>query len=308
MNKALLAICAVLTAAALAGCGGITAGKTLATVNGRAITSEQFFLKAKLYGLEIKTQKEASEFLNLLINDELVLQQAKTDRIELSSAEIKDEMESFAPDYDSAETKKALKDEGIRYSTWIKDLHEKILRKKVISTVMKDKIKIQPDEVKDYYWSNLMDFRKFKRVHALQIVLDSEEKAKQVQQLIMRGDKFEALAEKYSSTSEGKNGGDLGYFGEKEMPAFINDAVFSMKKGEISGIVKSPYGWHIFKVLDVQEADTPKYEDVKQEVYDRYYDEKKDEYFKAWMQELRKAAGISVNEKNLKEITEEVKQ
>ncbi len=292
---------------ALAGCGGHAPAKVLATVDGTSITADIFFLKAKLYGLPVKSQKDAEQFLNLLINDEIILKQAKVNGINMSDDEMKKEMESFAPDYGSKETKKSLKESGIRYGVWLKDLKEKIIRKKVITEIMKDKIKIEPDEVKDYYWSNITDFRKQKRVHARQIVLESPEKARQVQQLIMRGEPFEALAEKYSITSEGKYGGDLGYFAEKEMPAFINEVVFSMKKGGISGIIKSQYGWHILKVEDVQEADTPAYEAVKDEVYARYYDEKKDEYFNAWMEELHKAADIQINKKNLEGLTVEEK-
>lgn len=305
MKKALLIFITAVAAAALTGCGGGPAGKPLAAVDGSAITAEKYFLKEKLYGLDIKTYQEAEEFLNLLINDELVLQQAKKEKISFTSGELKEEMENFAPDYASKETRKALKESGIGYGAWMKDLQEKIMRKKLIEAVMKDKIKIEPDEVKDYFWSNLTSFRKPKMVRARQIVLDSEEKAKQIQQLIMRKQPFDKLAEQYSITSEGKTGGDLGYFEAKEMPAFINNAVFLMKKGQVSGIIKSPYGWHILKVEDIQEAETPKYEDVKQQVYDRYYEGKKDEYFNTWMEELRKAAKITINEQNLKEITTE---
>jgi parvulin-like peptidyl-prolyl isomerase len=119
------------------------------------------------------------------------------------------------------------------------------------------------------------------------------------------GQDFAALAKKYSTTSEAEAGGDLGYFSASEMPAFMTDAVSGLKKGEISTIVKSPYGWHIFRVEDIAEAQTPKFEDVRNEVYDRYFEEKKDEYFSSWMEGLRKKADIKINEENLKDFVKE---
>ena len=293
-----------------AGCVPVEDMIPLAVIEKHTITSGEFKLKAKLYGLNAVTGKEAVEFLNLLINDYLVLDQAKKLGISFTNEEMLQELEAFAPDYGSVETKKALKEAGIKHSSWLRDIKEKILRKKTILAVMKDRIKIDPAEVKDFYWSNIVDFRTHKKVRVRQIVSDSGEKAKQVQQHIMRGEAFETLAAKYSITSDSKNGGDLGYFSEGDMPGFISEVVFKMKKGSVSGIVKSPYGWHIFLCEDIQEAQTPGYEEVKQEVFDRYYNEKKDEYFKAWMEDLRKQFKITVHEGNIEKMVsaeEEVK-
>jgi parvulin-like peptidyl-prolyl isomerase len=296
----IIAALAVLTA----GCGNNILNEPVAVADGHKITAGEMELKAKLYGLSITNKKEAGQFVNLLINDYLVLEEAKRMKVAFTGDEMKAEMENFAPDYASEETKKALRAVGIGYGEWIKDIREKVTRKKLINMVMKDKIKADPEEIKGYFWSNILDFRTFKKVRARQIVLDSEEKAKQVQQLLMRGEAFEKLAEKYSVTSEGKNGGDLGYFGVGEMPSFINDAVFSMKKGEISGIIRSPYGWHIFKCEDIQEEKTPKFEEVKDLAYSKYYESKKDEYFNSWMQDIRRKARITIYEETLYKLVE----
>jgi parvulin-like peptidyl-prolyl isomerase len=296
----IIAALAVITA----GCGNNTLNAPVAVVDKHSITVGEFELKAKLYGLSISTKKEAGQFVNLLINDFLVLEEAKKQKVSFTGEEMKKEIENFAPDYASPETKKELRAVGIKYGQWLNDIREKITRKKIINMVMKDKIKADPEDIKDYYWSHIPDFRTGKKVEASQIVLDSEEKAKMVQQFLMRGEAFDRLAKKYSITSESKNGGSLGYFGAGEMPSFINDAVFSMKKGEISGIIKSPYGWHIFRVDDIQEDKTPKFEEIKDRVYEKYYDIKKDEYFNAWMQELRKNAEIKIYEDTLDKLVE----
>lgn len=302
-----LFVCIIICAT---GCGNAEDQTPLAKVDGHIIKLGEFKFKAKIYGLNASTKKEAVEFLNLLINDYMVLDQAKKKGITFSNEELQVELENFAPEYSSKETRKTLKEAGISYDGWLKDIEEKILRKKIILAVMKDKIKIDPTEIKDYYWSNIADFRKQKKIRIRQIVSDSEVKAKQIQEKIKQGEDFSKLALKYSVTSDSKSGGDMGYFSEGDMPAFISRVVFKMKKGAVSAIVKSPYGWHLFLCEDIQEANTPKYEEVKQEVFNNYYNEKKDDYFNSWMEDLRKQKKIIVYEDRIDKMVlnkEEVK-
>jgi preprotein translocase subunit SecD len=66
---------------------------------------------------------------------------------------------------------------------------------------------------------------------------------------------FNELAKKYSDDpSASGNNGDLGFFGRNQMTKAFEDAAFSMKKGEISGIVETEFGFHIIKVTDKKEA------------------------------------------------------
>lgn len=66
-------------------------------------------------------------------------------------------------------------------------------------------------------------------------------------------DKFADLAKKYSEDpGSAKNGGDLGFFGKGMMVPSFEQKTFSMKKGEISDLVESPYGYHIIKLIDTK--------------------------------------------------------
>jgi foldase protein PrsA len=299
-----LFICVIAAALVFQACG-TPGNEVLATVNGHNITKKEFRLKTGLYGLKTAGEDEIKGFLNLLINDYVILEQAKKDGMQVTRAELDQEIGSFVPGFSEPEIKKALKKQGIKYGYWRRDIEEKIIRKKEINFVMKNRIKIEENDLKDYFWTNILEFRKIKRIRARQIVLDSEEKAKEVVKLAREGLDFAGLAKKYSTTSEAEEGGDLGYFSPGDMPGFINDAVAGLKKGDISTIVKSPYGWHIFRIEDVAEAETPVFEKARAEVLDRYFDMKKDEYFGVWMESLRKKAIIKINEENLKKFVKE---
>jgi len=63
-----------------------------------------------------------------------------------------------------------------------------------------------------------------------------------------------------------KQGGDLGYFTRDKMVKEFGDAAFSMKKGEISGPVKSSFGYHIIKVEDTRKVTAPTFNEVKDQI------------------------------------------
>jgi parvulin-like peptidyl-prolyl isomerase len=171
---------------------------------------------------------------------------------------------------------------------------------------MQAKVKTTPAELKDFYWTHILTFRTLRTVRARQIVTSTLETAQLALLKINNKEPFEELAKKYSITSDAADGGDLGYFKEGDMPAFMN-VIFRLKKGTVSPIIKSPYGFHIFKCEDIKEAQSPKYEESKEEVAERFLDEKKDEFFGTWMKELREKAKIKAYPEHLNMMLEEAK-
>lgn len=88
------------------------------------------------------------------------------------------------------------------------------------------------------------------KVHALHILVKTEQEALGVSYDVNHGKDFEAVAKEKSLCPSGKKGGDLGWFGRNMMVKEFEVAAFAMKPGEISKPVKSQFGWHIIKVLE----------------------------------------------------------
>ena len=88
------------------------------------------------------------------------------------------------------------------------------------------------------------------KIRCSHILVNKEPLAREIQEKIKKGESFPKLAEQYSLDGSRKRGGDLGYFGRGAMVREFEKAAFSLKKGEVSGIVKTQYGYHIIKRID----------------------------------------------------------
>ena len=100
--------------------------------------------------------------------------------------------------------------------------------------------------------------------HARHILVDTEEKAREVIVKLDGGAKFEDLAKEMSTGPSKENGGDLGYFAKNEMVPEFADAAFAIDVGKYSkDPIKTQFGWHVVKVEDRRKRPEPKFEDVR---------------------------------------------
>jgi peptidyl-prolyl cis-trans isomerase C len=88
------------------------------------------------------------------------------------------------------------------------------------------------------------------QVHAVHILVKTEQEAKEILSELKRGMTFQKLAETKSTCPSGKKGGDLGWFGRGQMVRPFELAAFGMEKGSVSEPIKTQFGWHIIKVLE----------------------------------------------------------
>ncbi len=87
-----------------------------------------------------------------------------------------------------------------------------------------------------------------KKVRASHILVGKKSEAEKIIKKLNEGASFETQAKKWSSCPSRAKGGDLGYFGKGKMAKPFEEAAFSLEKGEMSGPVRSQFGYHIIKV------------------------------------------------------------
>ena len=142
----------------------------------------------------------------------------------------------------------------------------------------KDKVKVSEQEIKEYYEDNIDAFKVKKQIRARHILFrlrpnatkEEEEKVRKKAEAVLKmakaGKDFAELAKKYSEGPTKSKGGDLGYFSRGMMVKPFEDAAFALKKGQISDLVRTQFGYHIIKVEDIKKARTKSLDEVKDEI------------------------------------------
>lgn len=130
---------------------------------------------------------------------------------------------------------------------------------------LSDEIEIDEQDVKDLYEQRLYFFSKDERRRLLQILVDDEELAQKIrEQLESPNADFAAVAEKQAQLTEQDI--TLGWNTKGELLSQLADDIFALKAGAVSEVLQSPFGFHIFKVEEVEEAETLSYEEVREDL------------------------------------------
>jgi len=90
------------------------------------------------------------------------------------------------------------------------------------------------------------------QVRASHPLVNTEQEAKNILAQLQAGKKFSDLARQLSTCPTGQKGGDLGFFGRGRMVREFEEAAFSMRKGQVSDPVRTPFGYHLIMVTDTK--------------------------------------------------------
>jgi hypothetical protein len=128
-------------------------------------------------------------------------------------------------------------------------LFDKMLVEKYTSGVAKD-IKVDDDEVQRYYDLHKSEFFLPERVEVSQILLPTEAKAVEVwdKAKLASEEEFKAMATAESIGPEAPRGGEMGIYQKGQLPAEWEEPIFSLAEGQVSPIIESSYGFHVFRV------------------------------------------------------------
>ena len=271
--------------------------RVVATVNGDPITLAEFQERFARAGFKPERESELEvkeEFLNRLVERKMLLREAQRRRIKVGLPEINKRIATLQDEH-GKDIKDMLAGLGIDFEKWKSDIWEDMMIERLLARDVNRRVSVASSEIKRYYQSNPQEFEKPEQVRARQIVVATEPEAKKVmERLQAEGANFAAIAREKSTAPEAEKGGDLGYFARGGMPTEFN-VVFSLPKGGISGIVKSPYGYHIFMLEDRRKAGTISLEEASKQITEKLREEKEDKLYRVWLKELRSRTKFEVN-------------
>lgn len=166
------------------------------------------------------------------------------------------------------------------------NMYSTLLKQYTLSKLL-GTVKVSDEEAEEYFNGHKDNFKSGPSARASHILVDSKEAAEAILEEINGGLSFEEAASKYSSCPSKERGGDLGEFGRGQMVPEFENAVFSMKVGEVSAPVQTQFGYHLIKVVSVNEGEDAKFEEVKDKVKQLVMSMKHNEVYTAKQAELK---------------------
>ena len=286
-----------LCAAALFGCQGGTPsngakpegkkeGQVIAEVNGGSVTTGDFERELKNLPEYLKamadTPQGRKEMLDTMVIRELILQQASKDGL----------------------------DKGAEIEEKLQDLKKRLIVESFLKKKVEAEAQVSDADLQKFYEQNKDKFKTGEQMKASHILVKTEKEANGILAQIKAGGNFEELARKNSIDSSSAKGGDLGWFGKGSMVPAFEKAVLSLKENQVSGVVKSDFGYHIIKLTGKRPAGIRPLEEVKEQIKGAIMPTKQQEVFQKIKEELKKSAKITVKEDVLNSVgakKEEVK-
>lgn len=309
MNRFLIHLFLSLPLLLLWGCGlweGELPDHIIARIDQEEITKEEFNREFRELVTDPKSEgsrsgiRELKEaYLDQMIERKILSHEARRMGIQVSAEELSHAILEIKKDYPGEGFGETLGLKGMSLEEWKVRLEEKLLAEKMARSARQYQGKIEEKLAREFYDANRSLFQLQPKVRVRQIVVADGNEAIQIQKRLKKGESFEKLAKEKSLGLEKARGGDLGYFSQGEMPAEF-DHVFSMEVGAISEVIKSPYGYHLFKLEEKVESRVISFEEAKKSILERLEQERGEEEYQRWLKDLREKAKVKINKKWLK--------
>ncbi|OIO37929.1 MAG: hypothetical protein AUJ72_03430 [Candidatus Omnitrophica bacterium CG1_02_46_14] len=262
----------------MAGCHPKKNGTLLVKFGSETITKEEF--TEKLHNLPKEIQSVAiqrkSDFIQEMVNERFLEHEAE-----------KRKLQDF-PDVKSL----------------LAAAHQKIIVAKLIEIEVDKKFKWDPNEAVQYYESHKEEFMAPLLLKASHILMSSEEEARSVKAQLEAGADFETLAKSRSTDNTATRGGDIGYFQKGQLIPEFEDHAFKLKKGEMSPVFKSQFGYHILKLTDRIEPSLKDFKVIKPQLERKLLNEKRTKAFKIFVDKIKGNTKVEIDQKVLDSISE----
>lgn len=312
-KTALISTLAILTLTAALALAA-TVDRIVVVVNNEIITQREVdIMLAPIYnqyrnmykGEElIKMLEEVREkILKQLIEDRLILSEAKKQNITVDEKDVDARIDEIKSKVGSErELENMLNEQNLTLNELRARYREKIMLRKLIDQKVGAKIIITPLEVKSYYNEHPDDFLQPEEIKLRSILIRPKDgqsgdalalqAIRDIAKRLKEGCDFEGMAKEYSDGPGASEGGIMGYVKRGDLMPQIEDIVFNLKEGETTNIIKSPLGYHIFKVDEKRARRTKELSEVRQDIEEFIYREKVNQRLKGWLDSLAKSAYI----------------
>jgi peptidyl-prolyl cis-trans isomerase C len=171
---------------------------------------------------------------------------------------------------------------------------------KELENELRKTYQVSDADIQKYYQEHQEKYVSPERIKASHILVDSQAQADTILKQIRKGGNFEALAKQYSKDSSASRGGDLGWFSKGRMDPAFESVAFALKKGEVSNVVKTPFGYHIIKLDDRKDSVTRPMDQLKRPIERAIQRDRMEKEVNNLKEGIRKKATVAVNDEYFK--------
>ena len=260
----------------LGGCGGERDTETVASVNGRSLNVEEFYATIPEHLLAVMSLEDQEEALETWVKTELFYQEGVRRGI-------------------------GRDDELARR---LLEIERELIAKECIERLLEGVEPVTEEEAETYFREHRNDYAI--QVRLAHILVRSRAEAERALEQIESGTPFESVAAAVSVDRTASLGGDLGYMRRGEMIHELEEAAFSLKVGDVSGVIESGFGYHIVKVLDRHPgAGQPSFESKRAAVMNFLASQRRRSAFDDWLKRLEDRAAVVIDTAALRQAARE---
>lgn len=278
--------------------------KAVARVNGLPIYQSQIDEQINLFkqqqpgslqgpGGQEQEKRLRAQILDVLINQQIILQQAKKQHITASAKEINDQLDQIKRVFpDEKKFAEALAQRGLTVEQLRDKIDERLLVNKIQEQVTQG-LAVAESDIRDYYEKNKSVFKEPDRWKLRHILVKTKVAAEKVAAELAKGADFAAKAKAVSVDKQtNTQGGELQWQGQPQMLPETYNAVKDLGAGQRSGVVSASDGFHIYQVDDRKPARQRGFEEVKDQIRQQLLAQKQRVKFQGWLDNQRKKAKI----------------
>jgi peptidyl-prolyl cis-trans isomerase SurA len=256
-----------------------------------------------------RIQEIFRKVLDSLVEEKLIDQEAKKSGIKVSNKEVDAAVEEIRRKnaVNQEQFEQLLAAEGLTPEAFKQEVEKSLLRTKLVNWALQVEYTVGERELRDFYQRNADRYRineSYRPSHILftvpkeatpRKIREIRKRCQEVLERIKNGEDFGELARLYSQdNSSAKDGGDLGYFKKGELLPILEKEASNLRIGEVSGIIRTDFGFHILKLLDRKGGKPAPFEEIREKIQADYHEKEMEKAFQQFLTRLKEKAIIEI--------------